>query len=571
MTARMEKFDSDPSTDSMSEIQSFFKDTSVFVTGATGFLGHVLLAKLLRTCPDVKKIYVLLRNKKGKSVSERFQALLEDEVFQVMKAECPEAILKIHPISGDCLQTKLGINGADTQLLKDEVDVVFHVAATVKFDAPLKYAVNMNIRSTSDLLDLAHDMNKLKAFVHVSTAFSNCVGRDTIEEKLYSPPIPPEQLMMLVENLDEKIVDSITPSLLGSYPNTYVYTKGIAEDMCRLKGADLPLTIFRPAIVISTVKEPLPGWINNVYGPTGVVAAAAVGLLHVLQVDKNSRANIVPCDYVVNAAIAAAWSIGTKSTVEGTNSFATNGILPVNGKINGKIVPDINLNENIPNENMNGITTRPDKQISHANLMPGGDSAEKKIPIYNYSCDLMEKPFTWSQFMKMNEYVEPEVASAASIWAYSLTLVKNKTLYQLYCFMLHLFPAFLADSVARLIGKQPKLLDAYYKLHKLSDVLSYFSTRQWKVTNDNVHSLWDNLSIQDKELFDFNLNNVDWMTYYRDHCFGIRKFILKEDPKTIPFSQRRRLVLRFLHYLLLSALTFSSLYMVFKLTRFVLS
>lgn len=70
--------------------------------------------------------------------------------------------------------------------------------------------------------------------------------------------------------------------------------------------------LFPRGVVISSVKEPIPGWINNVYGPTGVVAAAAVGLLHVLQVDQNSKANIVPCDFVVNALIASAWNNGAK-------------------------------------------------------------------------------------------------------------------------------------------------------------------------------------------------------------------------------------------------------------------
>jgi FlaA1/EpsC-like NDP-sugar epimerase len=44
----MGKVGADADTESMSEIQSFFKDSSVFITGATGFLGHVLLAKLLK-------------------------------------------------------------------------------------------------------------------------------------------------------------------------------------------------------------------------------------------------------------------------------------------------------------------------------------------------------------------------------------------------------------------------------------------------------------------------------------------------------------------------------------------
>lgn len=69
--------------------------------------------------------------------------------------------------------------------------------------------------------------------------------------------------------------------------------------------------LFSFGTVISSVEEPIPGWINNIYGPTGVTMATAVGLLHVLQVDANSKANVVPCDYAVNAAIASAWFIGT--------------------------------------------------------------------------------------------------------------------------------------------------------------------------------------------------------------------------------------------------------------------
>lgn len=75
-------------------------------------------------------------------------------------------MLKIRPIIGDCLKPKLGLSTTDSQLLKEEVNVVFHVAATVRFDAPLKQAVNMNIRSTSDLLDLAQEMKQLKVRVH---------------------------------------------------------------------------------------------------------------------------------------------------------------------------------------------------------------------------------------------------------------------------------------------------------------------------------------------------------------------------------------------------------------------
>ncbi len=83
-------------------------------------------------------------------------------------------------------------------------------------------------------------------------------------------------------------------------------------------------------------------------------------------------------------------------------------------------------------------------------------------------------------------------------------------------------------------------MDAYRKLHKLGDVLSYFSTQEWKMTNTNVLLLWQRLSKKDREIFDFDMNAIDWNQYYYIHCLGIRKFILKEKPETIPVAIKRR-------------------------------
>ena len=87
-----------------------------------------------------------------------------------------------------------------------------------------------------------------------------------------------------------------------------------------------------------------------------------------------------------------------------------------------------------------------------------------------------------------------------------------------------------------------RLLDAYQKLHKLAEVLSYFSTQEWTITNDNVWYLWNKLPDKDKKMFDFDLNNIDWQQYYHQHCVGIRKFILKEGPESIPYAKKKRVL-----------------------------
>lgn len=57
--------------------------------------------------------------------------------------------------------------------------------------------------------------------------------------------------------------------LVGKCPNTYAYTKAIAEQLLREEHGDIPLAIVRPSTVTAAFKEPMPGWIDNINGPTG--------------------------------------------------------------------------------------------------------------------------------------------------------------------------------------------------------------------------------------------------------------------------------------------------------------
>lgn len=64
----------------LTPIQQFYHGQSVFVTGGTGFMGKLLIEKLLRTCPDLHCIYLLVRPKKGKDVDQRTDELFDDPV-----------------------------------------------------------------------------------------------------------------------------------------------------------------------------------------------------------------------------------------------------------------------------------------------------------------------------------------------------------------------------------------------------------------------------------------------------------------------------------------------------------
>ena len=76
-------------------------------------------------------------------------------------------ISKIIPIHGDVLLEDLGLSAEDRALLCKEVEIVYHGAATIRFDEKLRKAVLLNTRGTKLMLQLAKEMKKLQVSIPV--------------------------------------------------------------------------------------------------------------------------------------------------------------------------------------------------------------------------------------------------------------------------------------------------------------------------------------------------------------------------------------------------------------------
>lgn len=79
-----------------------------------------------------------------------------------MKREHPERLDKLTAVSGDITQPLLGLTEADQRMLQTNVSVVFHSAATVKFDEALSLSVAMNLQGTQALTQLCLNFPKLE-------------------------------------------------------------------------------------------------------------------------------------------------------------------------------------------------------------------------------------------------------------------------------------------------------------------------------------------------------------------------------------------------------------------------
>ncbi|XP_019879594.1 fatty acyl-CoA reductase wat-like [Aethina tumida] len=499
---------------SQTPIQSFYAKTNVFITGATGFLGKILVEKLLRSCPDINTIYVLVRNKKGKNLHTRVDELFDDVIFDRLRTECPKFRHKVVGVAGDCSLPALGLTLHDQKTLIDEVNVIFHVAATVKFDEKLKLAVAINVRGPRDMIELSKRMKQLKSFVHVSTAYSMC-NHNYIEERIYTPHVDSHKLVLLAENLPDKILDSVTPALLDKYPNTYAFTKGIAEDMIKCEGRGIPIGVFRPSIVISTYREPIKAWINNLYGPTGVCAGAGTGVLRTMHCHPKVNANIVPVDMVVNAMIACGWEIA--------------------------------------------------KNYEENKL-----KADYEIPVYNYESS-NDKPINWGEYMSYSETSGVLYPSVKAIWYYFLTLQPTWIGYFITQLFLHYIPALIVDGALLCVGKSPMMLKVYRKIHKFSSVISYFCTRNWTFHSQRINRMIETMTPEDQEIFFCDLKKLNWAEYFTVYLKGIREYLIQDPMTTLNDARNKWKRLYVLHQTLKVLLGFLCLRLLWSVLQFIQS
>ncbi len=137
-----------------------------------------------------------MRSQNDSPSNKRLTSLLNSAPFSYVFSEEDIRKKKVVSIDGDITKPELGLSESDQQLLKENVSVVFHCAASVKFDAPLKESLDFNVMGTKRVIDICQQMKNISCFIHCSTAYSHC-QLNQIDEKFYSIPIDPKVLLKL--------------------------------------------------------------------------------------------------------------------------------------------------------------------------------------------------------------------------------------------------------------------------------------------------------------------------------------------------------------------------------------
>ncbi|MBA0684009.1 hypothetical protein Goari_025625 [Gossypium aridum] len=315
----------------MDNAVKFFQGKTILITGATGFLAKVFVEKILRLQPNVNKLYLLVRASNNKSATQRlYDEIISTELFKILRSNWGskfDALIssRVKAVAGDISFENLGLNDSELrEEMRKKIQIIVNVAASTDFGERYDAALGINTFGAFNVLNFGKKCDKLKLFLHISTAYvcgeetgiilengENLKRRNDVnifEEKRLAE----EQLSQLQNQCipDKAITSSMKEfglerAKMNGWPNTYVFTKAMGEMLLGKFKGDLPLVIIRPTIIASTYKQPFPGWIEGVRTIDVVLVNYGKGKLTCFPGNLNSALDVIPVDMVVNAMVVA--------------------------------------------------------------------------------------------------------------------------------------------------------------------------------------------------------------------------------------------------------------------------
>jgi long-chain acyl-CoA synthetase len=361
----------------------------IMLIGVTGFIGKVWLVDLLENIPDTGKITLLIRRNRTTSGQRRFEKIVEESpTFDTLHERHGRKLgvflkEKVEVVEGDVSLPGLGLDPATQGRLGKSLDLIVNSAGLTDFNPDLRDALSSNVDSALHLLDFLRKCDHA-GLMHLSTCYVVGMRDGHVTEELqdnYNPAQDAnfdaereiESLREMIRHIEARaespeLSKALRRQALGrggdeaaapaaeldgvlkrnrarwirnrlvrvgmrraqhlGWPNTYTFTKSLGESMLARRGGDLHIAIVRPSIVESSERSPFAGWNEgiNTSGPLSYLLGT-----NFRQLPSNERKclDVIPVDMVCRGMTLIAAGVIARCHAR-MYQLATSAINPVN-------------------------------------------------------------------------------------------------------------------------------------------------------------------------------------------------------------------------------------------------
>ncbi len=474
---------------------------NVLISGTTGFVGKVVLEKVLSSVPSIGKIYLLIRgNRTYPTAEKRFaNEIAQSSIFETLKAKDPQHFQEFCDdhlcfVSGEMTEKNFGLSEDEFMELAGQLDVIINSAASVNFREALDQALKINTLCLNNMVALSRAGGDTP-IVQVSTCYVNGYNKGVMEEENVFPAgqwierseFGYFEVEPLIETLQTKVqqvaaaaqddrqrekdlVDlGIAESNHYGWNDTYTFTKWMGEQLLMKAMYGKTLTILRPSIVESTLQGPVPGWIEGVKVADAIILAYAREKVTFFPGKKEGIIDIIPADLVANSIILSAAEALLEPGQQRIYQCSSSEANPIR-------IKDV---------------------VSHVQA-----EAEEHYDLHNRL--FYRKP------QKAFMLIPTPIFNAVMTFGYRSLKAGYKLL--------------------EMMGKEPssRMLSNLEATRKLSIVFSFYTAPSYTFSNSKLQALAERMGDVDKQEFPVNSADFDWGYYLRKvHVPGLNKFALK--------------------------------------------
>jgi thioester reductase-like protein len=339
-------------------VRSTLAGKQILLIGVTGFIGKVWLVNMLMDLPEIGCIYLLIRKQKSNLAQRRFEKLLQESpVFDVLYERHGQNLARfisqrVKIVEGDVTQPGLGLEADTSQHLKANLDLILNSSGLTDFNPDLRDALSSNVDAPLNIAEFIRQSDHA-GLLHLSTCYVAGArdGRVTeVARADYTPAGVPnfdadaewktlhrllEETQARAEGLEiteelrrqaiakEHAAKDLHGAALENqvrknrvrwlktelteagkrranelgWPNTYTFTKSLAESLLIKYGAGLPIAIVRPAIVESSTAQPFRGW-NEGINTSASLSYLLGTFFRQLPTNERKRLDVIPVDAV---------------------------------------------------------------------------------------------------------------------------------------------------------------------------------------------------------------------------------------------------------------------------------